>query len=148
MLVDKYEVMWFGSQKSVRWFCLDLVFFFKKTCVQHLQITKYFPVLLFLYSSTAHLKLTPLWQHFFLSLHSPPSSSDLPDLSFPASYTGFSSFDFLLESSDSESSFLKFNFFSFPCLLLRSHPLLRLQSAICRVGDKPQVYIHLYDLCL
>lgn len=65
MLVDKYEVMWFGSQKSVRWFCLDLVFFKKKKkCVQRLQITKYFPVL-FLYSSMAHLKLTPLWQHFF-----------------------------------------------------------------------------------
>ena len=30
MLVDKYEVMWLGSQKSVRWFCLDLIFLKKK----------------------------------------------------------------------------------------------------------------------
>lgn len=144
MLVDKYEVMWFGSQKSVRWFCLDLLSFKKKKpkkpCIPLLQITKHFPVLLFLYPPMAPLKLRLFWQsssllsrHHTLAFTFPDSSSQSPVLaSLPLTFPwivvilrvpSLNSILFIYVSS------LEISF------------IATTSKAICRVDDKPQIYI-------
>lgn len=124
MFVDKYEVMWFGHPKSIRWFCLDLVFFFEKPVFSFLKLPLSSPFLSLPFHGT--LKILSFLTVFLLCLHSSYSSLYLPDPSFPVPYTDFSSLDSPLDSGGSQSSLLKFDS-SFIGLLWKSHLLLKLQ---------------------
>lgn len=91
-----------------------------KTCVSLLQITKHFPVLLFLYPSMAYLKVPPGWQC--------SSASFIILLLFLESPVLVPSLDFPFDGGGSQSSLWKTQFFSFVCLLWKSHLLLQLQK--------------------
>ena len=143
MLVDKYEVMWLGSQKSVRWFCLDLIFFKKKKKKKSVFHLNYQTLSNPSFSLSSHgtLQVPSFLTKFFLTLL--PSSYSCSDLSGPCF----------------QSPVLAFLLLTFPWMVV----LLRVASSnsilfiyvssleisfiattsktIFRLGDKPQVYI-------
>ena len=131
MLVDKYEVMWLGSQKSVRWFCLALIFLKKKkktTSVFHLNYqTLSNPSFLFLYPPMAHLS-PPFWQSSSLPC-SHHHSLTLTSRILAPSLLCWPPFFWLLLGWWWFSEFPpQTQFFSYMCLLWKSHLLLQLQK--------------------
>ena len=143
MLVDKYEVMWLGSQKSVRWFCLALIFLKKKkkktTSVFHLNYqTLSNPS----FSLSSHGTLVPsfLTEFFLTLLPSSFSHSDLPD---PCSQSPvlasllltFAWMVVVLRVPSSNS--ILFIYVS----SLEISFIAATSKAMFRLGDKPQIYV-------
>lgn len=130
MLVDKYEVMWLGSQKSVRWFCLALIFLKKKeeeddVCVPFKLPNTFQSFLFFILP----WHTCPLLFDRVLPYPAPIicSLSDLPD---PCSHSpGWPPFFWLSLGWWCFSEFPpQTQFFSYMYLLWKSHLLLQLQK--------------------
>lgn len=144
MLVDKYEVMWLGSQKSVRWFCLALIFLKKKkkddVCVPF-KLPNTFQSF-FSFSLSSHGTLVPsfLTEFFLTLLPSSFSHSDLPD---PCSQSPvlasllltFAWMVVVLRVPSSNS--ILFIYVS----SLEISFIAATSKAMFRLGDKPQIYV-------